>query len=110
MALLEGAPVGRATACGMAAVTASLMCCLSAGDHVVASRALFGAIRYVLEEVLTRFGITSPSSTGRDLAPGGRHAARRRSSSSWRRPSNPTLEIVDIKAVCEIAHQGTARG
>jgi len=68
MALLEGAPVGRATASGMAAVTASLMCCLRAGDHIVASRALFGAIRYVLEEILTRFGITVTVVDGSDLS------------------------------------------
>src|SRR4029077_15404174 len=51
MALLEGAPCGRATASAMGAATAAFLCCLKSGDHVVASRALFGAIRYVIEEV-----------------------------------------------------------
>src|SRR5258705_2552506 len=55
MALLEGAPVGRATASGMAAVTSTFFCCLKAGDHVVAAPALFGALRYVNEAVLARF-------------------------------------------------------
>ena len=55
MALLEGAEAARATATGMAAVTSALMCCLKAGDHVVASRAMFGASRYVIEDLLPRF-------------------------------------------------------
>src|SRR4029079_13876059 len=59
MALLEGAPAGRATASGMAAVASTLLCCLKTGDHVVAARAMFGAIRYVIEDVLARFGIAS---------------------------------------------------
>src|SRR5262249_38890441 len=67
MALLEGAPVGRATSSGMAAVTASLMCCLKAGDHVVAARALFGAIRYVIEDVLARFGVARTVVDGTEL-------------------------------------------
>src|SRR5215213_6031930 len=52
MALLEGAPEGRATSSGMAAVTSVFLSCLKQGDHVVAARALFGAIRYIIEEVL----------------------------------------------------------
>jgi O-succinylhomoserine sulfhydrylase len=109
MALLEGAPVGRATASGMAAVTASLMCCLKAGDHVVASRALFGAIRYVLEEILTRFGIAVSVVDGSDLS-AWRSAMRKETKVAFlETPSNPTLEIVDIKAVSEIAHTNGAR-
>jgi O-succinylhomoserine sulfhydrylase len=109
MALLEGAPVGRATASGMSAVTASLMCCLRAGDHVVASRALFGAIRYVLEEILTRFGITVTVVDGTDLD-AWRKAMRKETRVAFlETPSNPTLEIVDIRAVSEIAHERGAR-
>jgi O-succinylhomoserine sulfhydrylase len=109
MALLEGAPVGRATASGMAAVTASLMCCLRAGDHVVASRALFGAIRYVLEEILTRFGIAVTVVDGSDLS-AWRGAMRKETKVAFlETPSNPTLEIVDIRAVSEIAHVHGAR-
>jgi len=67
MALLEGAEAARATATGMAAVTSALLCCLKAGDHVVAGRAMFGASRYVIEELLPRYGISSTLIDGRDL-------------------------------------------
>ena len=109
MALLEGAPAGRATASGMAAVTSTLLCCLKAGDHVVAARALFGAIRYVLEEVLTRFGITNTIVDGTNLD-AWRGAMRRETRIAFfETPSNPTLEIVDIKGVSDIAHEAGAR-
>src|SRR6185295_1936929 len=105
MALLEGAPVGRATASGMAAVTASLMCCLKAGDHIVAARAMFGAIRYVIEDVLARFGITNTIVDGTDLEAW--RAAMRPETKIlfFETPSNPTLEIVDIAGVADIAHK-----
>src|SRR5204862_6799801 len=67
MCAVEGAESARATATGMAAVTASLLCQLRAGDHVVAARALFGSCRYVIEELLPRFGITSTLVEGTDL-------------------------------------------
>jgi len=108
MALLEGAPEARATSAGMAAVTATFLCCLKTGDHVVAARALFGAIRYVIEEVLPRFGIKNTIVDGRDLEQW--RAAMRPETKIlfFETPSNPTLEIVDIKAVCDIAHKGGA--
>jgi O-succinylhomoserine sulfhydrylase len=104
MALLEGAPAGRATASGMAAVTATLLCCLKNGDHVVAARALFGAIRYVIEEVLARFGISSTIVDAADLTAW--RAAMRDNTRLvfFETPSNPTLQIVDIAAVSNIAH------
>ena len=68
MAALEGAGVARATASGMAAVTATFLCALRSGDHVVASRAMFGACRYVVEDVLLRFGITNTLVDGHDVA------------------------------------------
>ena len=89
MALLEGAPEARATASGMAAVTASFLCCLKAGDHVVVARALFGAIRYVVEEVLARFGI-DPHDRGRSrpgAVAGGASGRKRSCSSSRHRPT-----------------------
>jgi O-succinylhomoserine sulfhydrylase len=109
MALLEGAPVGRATASGMAAITATFLCCLKAGDHVVAARAMFGAIRYVVEEVLARFGITSTIVDATDL--GAWRAAMRPNTklAFFETPSNPTLEIVDIAGVADIAHKYGAR-
>jgi O-succinylhomoserine sulfhydrylase len=109
MALLEGAPVGRATASGMAAVTSTFLCCMKSGDHVVAARALFGAISFVIEEILARFAITSTIVDGKDL--GEWRAAMRPETkiAFFETPSNPTLEIVDIAKVCDIAHQAGAR-
>ncbi len=100
---LEGAESARATATGMAAVTAALMGVVSAGDHVVAARALFGSCRYVVEEHLPRFGVASTLVDGPDLAAcsGPPSAPIRRPSSS--KPANPTLEIIDIAAVAELA-------
>jgi O-succinylhomoserine sulfhydrylase len=89
MALLEGAPEARATSAGMAAVTATFLCCLKVGDHVVASRALFGAIRYVIEEVLTRLASPIQSLTAATLRSGAPPCGRRRSSRSSRRLRTP---------------------
>lgn len=109
MALLEGAPEARATASGMAAVTATLLCCLRSGDHVVAAKALFGAIRYVLEDILPRYGIQVTLVNGTDLE-AWRKAIRRETKLAFlETPSNPTLEIVDIAAVSDIAHKHGAR-
>jgi O-succinylhomoserine sulfhydrylase len=108
MALLEGAPCGRATASGMAAVTATFLCYLKTGDHVVASRALFGAIRYVIEEVLPRFGIENTIVDGRDLAQWRNALTAKTKLVFFETPSNPTLEIVDMKKVVEIAHSAGA--
>jgi O-succinylhomoserine sulfhydrylase len=109
MAALEGAPVARATASGMAAVTATFLCALRAGDHVVAARAMFGACRYVVEEVLARFGVTNTLVDGADLAQW-RAAMRPETRMLFlETPANPTLAIVDVKAVAAIAHDGGAR-
>jgi len=108
MALLEGAPCGRATASGMAAVVSTFLCCLKSGDHVVASRALFGAIRYVIEEVLPRFGINNTIVDGRDLGQWRSAMTPKTKIAFFETPSNPTLEIVDIKKVVEVAHSAGA--
>jgi O-succinylhomoserine sulfhydrylase len=86
LCLLEGAEACRVTASGMAAVTAAMLCSLSAGDHVVAARALFGSCRYVVEELLPRFGVETTLIDGRDLEAW--KAARRPTPrfSSWKRP------------------------
>lgn len=109
MALLEGAPVARATATGMAAVTAALLSMLSAGDHVVAAKALFGSCRYIVEDLCPRFGIACTLVDGRDL--GAWKAAVRENTKAFflESPTNPTLELVDIAAVAEIAHAAGAR-
>ena len=109
MALLEGAPVARATATGMAAVSAVFMGSLKTGDHVVSASALFGSCRYVLETVLPRFGISCTFVEGSDL--GAWKAAMRPQTKLLflETPSNPTLAIVDIAAVAKIADAHGAR-
>jgi len=107
--LLEGAEACYGTASGMAAVFTSLACQMKAGDHVVASRALFGSCFQIITNILPRFGITFELVDGKDL-------------DAWRKavvpgtkcvfvetPSNPTLEIIDLAAVCDIAHAVGAR-
>ena len=108
MALLEGAEAARATASGMAAVTAALMGQLRAGDHVVAAKALFGSCLYVVEELLPRFGVASTLVEGTDLD-AWRAAVRPNTKTAFlESPTNPTLEIVDIAGVAEIVHAAGA--
>ena len=109
MALLEGAPAARATATGMAAVSAVFLGSLKTGDHVVSASALFGSCRYVLETVLPRFGIGCTFVEGSDL--GAWKAAMRPQTKMLflETPSNPTLAIVDIAAVAKIADAHGAR-
>ena len=108
MALLEGAEAARATASGMAAVTAAMLGQLKAGDHVVAAKALFGSCRYIVEELLPRFGVPSTLVDGTDLDQW-RAAMRPNTKVCFlESPTNPQLEIIDIAAVAEIAHAGGA--
>ena len=109
LAALEGAEDCFATASGMAAVHASLMCQLRAGDHVVASRALFGSCLWILETLCPRFGIEVTLVDGADIAQW-RAAMRPGTRLCFlETPSNPTLEIIDIAAVAEIARAAGAR-
>jgi O-succinylhomoserine sulfhydrylase len=108
MRLLEGADAARATATGMAAVTSALLCFLKAGDHVVSGRALFGSCRYVVEDLCPRFGIASTLVDGRDLGAWQRAVRPNTKAFFFETPTNPTLELVDISAVCEIAHSAGA--
>jgi O-succinylhomoserine sulfhydrylase len=108
IAALEGAQAARATASGMAAVTYALMGQLKAGDHVVGARALFGGCRFVIEDFLPRFGVTSTLVDGADLAQW-RNAVRPNTKTFFlESPTNPTLDVVDIAAVAEIAHAAGA--
>jgi O-succinylhomoserine sulfhydrylase len=109
MALLEGAESARATGSGMAAVTAALMGQLKAGDHIVAAKALFGSCRYVVEELLPRFGVPATLVDGTDLDQW-RAAMRPETKVLFlESPTNPQLEIIDIAAVAKIAHDGGAK-
>jgi O-succinylhomoserine sulfhydrylase len=108
MAALEGAQAARATATGMAAVTTALMGQVRAGDHVVASKALFGSCLYVVQEHLPRYGVASTLVNGNDLSEW-RKAVRPNTKTFFlESPTNPALEVIDIKAVAEIAHAAGA--
>jgi O-succinylhomoserine sulfhydrylase len=109
MMALEGAEDARATATGMAAVTACMMSQLEAGDHIVAARALFGSCRYVVETLMTRFGVACTLVDGRDLD-AWKAALRPETKILFlETPSNPVLEIIDIQAVADIAHNHGAQ-
>ena len=106
---LEGAEAGRATATGMAAVTTSILAPLKAGDHVVAAKAMFGSCRYVVEDLLPRYGISSTLVDGLDLDQW-RKAMRPNTKTCFlESPTNPTLDVLDIGGIAEIAHAGGAR-
>jgi O-succinylhomoserine sulfhydrylase len=108
MCALEGAQAARATATGMAAVNTALMGQLRAGDHIVAAKALFGSCRYVVEDHLPRYGISSTLVEGTDLAQW-KNAVRPNTKTFFlESPTNPTLEVIDIAAVAEIAHAAGA--
>jgi O-succinylhomoserine sulfhydrylase len=109
MCELEGAEEARATASGMAAVAAALLCGARAGDHVVSARALFGSCRWVVETLMPRYGIETTLVDGRDIEAW--KAAVRPNTKLFflESPTNPTLEVVDIAAVAQIANEAGAR-
>jgi O-succinylhomoserine sulfhydrylase len=103
MRLLEGAGDARATATGMAAVTAAILSCLSVGDHIVAAKAMFGSCRYIVENLCPRFGIQFTLVDGRDLAQWESAVKPNTKAFFFETPANPTLDIVDIAGVSKIA-------
>jgi len=109
MCALEGAEAARATATGMAAVTSAMLCQVEAGDHVVAAAALFGSCRYVVDTLLPKFGVASTLVDGNDLEAW--KAAVRPNTKVFflESPTNPTLEVLDIPAIADIAHAAGAR-
>src|SRR6185312_830724 len=109
MAALEGAEAARSTATGMAAVTTALMGLVRAGDHVVAAKALFGSCRWVIEEWLPRFNVTSTLVDGTDLDQWKKAVRKETKACFIETPTNPTLQVVDIAAVAEIAHSVGAK-
>ncbi len=108
LALIEGAEACCATATGMAAVNAALFAHLKAGDRVVASRALFGACHWIISTLLPRFGIASEFVDGTDLDQWRAALATPAALVLLESPSNPMLEIVDLRAVVELAHEAGA--
>jgi O-succinylhomoserine sulfhydrylase len=106
---LEGAEAARSTATGMAAVTTAILAPLRAGDHVVASKALFGSCLYVVQDLLPRYGIETTLVDGFDLDQWQRALRPNTKSFFLESPTNPTLDVLDISAIAEIAHAGGAR-
>jgi O-succinylhomoserine sulfhydrylase len=106
---LEGAEACCGTASGMSAVFAALMCQLRAGDRVVASRALFGSCHYIVSELLPRYGMETQFVDGADLTQWEAALSKPTKVVFLETPSNPMLEIVDLKRVAELAHAAGAR-
>ena len=109
MALMEGADYCQAFSSGMAAMFAAVASPLKAGDRVVASRALFGSCHYIIAEQLPRFGVETVLVDGRDLNAWEEALSKPTKAVFLETPSNPTLEIIDLKAVTEMAHKAGAR-
>jgi O-succinylhomoserine sulfhydrylase len=109
MVELEGAEAARATATGMAAVTTAILAPLKAGDHVVAAKAMFGSCRYVVEDLLPRYGIQSTLVDGLDLDQWKKAMRPNTRTCFLESPTNPTLEVLDIPAIAKIAHDAGAR-
>jgi O-succinylhomoserine sulfhydrylase len=103
IALLEGAEACRATASGMAAMTAALLCQLSAGDHVVAGRALFGSCRWLTDTLLPKFGIATTIVDARDAQAFADATTDKTKLWFFETPANPTMDVVDLRAVCDLA-------
>ncbi|AHY55211.1 O-succinylhomoserine sulfhydrylase [Bradyrhizobium japonicum] len=106
---LEGAEAARSAATGMAAVTTAILAPLKAGDHVVASRALFGSCLYVIQDLLPRYGIETTLVDGLDLDQWQRALRPNTKTFFLESPTNPTLDVLDIPGIAEIAHSGGAR-
>jgi O-succinylhomoserine sulfhydrylase len=109
LAAIEGAEACRATASGMAAVHGALVSQLKAGDRVVAARALFGSCQWIIDDLLPRFGVEREFVDGADLGAWERALSRPATCVFLETPCNPTLELIDIAAVADLAHRAGAR-
>lgn len=107
IALIEGAEAARAQASGMAAMTAALLCQLSVGDHCVSARAAFGSCRWLVDQLLPRFGIETTVIDSADNAAWEAAIKPNTKVFFFETPANPTLDIVDLQFVCDLAR---ARG
>jgi O-succinylhomoserine sulfhydrylase len=108
LALVEGAEACRTTATGMAAVHAALLSHLKTGDRVVASRALFGSCHWIVSTLLPRYGIAGEFVDGADLGQWRQALSRPAQLVLLETPSNPMLELVDLRLVAEMAHEAGA--
>lgn len=105
IALLEGAEACRAQASGMAAMSSAMLCQLSVGDHMVVARAAFGPTRWITDNLLPRFGIECTAVDGRDLDQWKAAIQPNTKVFFFETPANPTMDIVDIAAVCALARE-----
>jgi O-succinylhomoserine sulfhydrylase len=108
LCLIEGAEACRTMATGMAAVNSALLAHLKAGDRMVASRALFGSCHWIVSTLLPKFGIATEFVDGSDLAQWRAALSRPAQLVLLETPSNPMLELVDLRAVAELAHAAGA--
>ncbi|MGB7334430.1 MAG: O-succinylhomoserine sulfhydrylase [Salaquimonas sp.] len=109
MCLLEGAEDARATASGMAAVASAIGCQLKQGDHIVAAKALFGSCRWVIEKLMPSYGVECTLIDGKDLQAWKKAVRQTTKVFFLESPTNPTLELCDIKAIADIAHENGAK-
>ncbi|HCF24428.1 MULTISPECIES: aminotransferase class I/II-fold pyridoxal phosphate-dependent enzyme [unclassified Novosphingobium] len=103
IALMDGAEACRVQASGMAAMTAAMLCQLQAGDHLVAGRAAFGSCRWLVDQLLPRFGITTTTIDARDNAQWEAAIQPNTKVFFFETPANPTMDVVDLKFVCDLA-------
>ena len=103
LALLDQAEACFATASGMAAVFNSIMCQVNKGDHIISSRALFGSCREILKNIVPRYGIEVTFIDGRNIEEWKKAIKKNTKLFFYETPSNPCMDIIDIKAVSELA-------
>ena len=106
---IEGCEKSIATSSGMAAVNASLMSILNSGDHIISSRALFGSCRYIIEDILPKFGIEVTFVDGTDITQWKKSIKTNTVCGFFESPSNPMLEICDIENISKILHDNNAK-
>ncbi len=109
LAALEGAEACRATSTGMSAVFFALLALLKSGDRIVAARQLFGSCHYIVSDLLPKYGVQSELVDGGDLAQWEKALSKSTQAVLFESPSNPMLDIVDVKAVCDLAHKAGAK-
>ena len=105
IALMEGADACRTTATGMAAMTAALLCQLESGDHLVGGRAAFGSCRWLTDTLLPKFGIATTIVDARDPQAFVDAIRPETKVFFFETPANPTMDVVDLTAVCGIARE-----
>ena len=109
LAALEGAEACIATATGMSAVFYALLALVKAGDRIVAARQLFGSCHYIINDLLPKYGIKGELVDGGDLKQWEKALSTPTQAVLFESPSNPMLDIVDVKAVCDLAHKAGAK-